>query len=153
MTENKSILSVISLLVSLVTLVLVAVILFSSPSGSGQDDGAREKKLAGELADNNLYQAAVDEYKKILQNLTLTDESAANINYLIARLYYENIRDFEQAAAYYVKARALNPNGSFYSEAGKNLIACLEKMGHLVDAKRALDRAVDIDSVQAAHKG
>jgi tetratricopeptide (TPR) repeat protein len=153
MAENRSIFSIISLIVSLMTLVIVVIILLSSPSGSDQYDGSREKRLAGELTDNNLYEAAVEEYKKILKNSELSDESEANISYLIARLYFENIRDYEQAAAFYVRARALNPNGSFYSEAGKNLIACLEKMGHMVDAKRALDRAVDIDSVHAAHKG
>ena len=70
-----------------------------------------------------------------------------------AEIYFDNIRDYENAAAYYVKARSLNPEGSFYNEAGKNLVTSLEKLGRIVDAKRELDKSTNIDSTYAAHEG
>jgi tetratricopeptide (TPR) repeat protein len=153
MANGKSSISIISLIISLLTLVLVAYLIFVPKGGKAENQYEVEKKLAGELADNNLYKAAVAEYEKILDDPNVDIETRANINYLIGKIYFTNLFDYEQAASHYVMARSLNPDGSFYNEAGKNLITSLEKMGHMVDAKRELDKAVDIDSVYAAHKG
>jgi tetratricopeptide (TPR) repeat protein len=153
MANGKSAISTISLIISVITLALVAYLIFMP---SGKKTGGRyevEKKLAGELTDNNLYKAAVAEYEKILDDPDVDIETRANINYLIGKIYFTDLFDYEKAASHYVMARALNPRGSFYDEAGKNLITSLEKMGRMVDAKRELNKAVDIDSVYAAHKG
>ncbi len=153
MANGKSSISIISLIISLLTLVLVAYLIFVPKGQKTGDQYEVEKKLAGELVDNNLYKAAVAEYEKILDDPNVDIETRANINYLIGKIYFTNLFDYEQAASHYVMARSLNSDGSFYNEAGKNLITSLEKMGHMVDAKRELDRAVDIDSVYASHKG
>ncbi|PKK84805.1 MAG: hypothetical protein CVT49_01225 [candidate division Zixibacteria bacterium HGW-Zixibacteria-1] len=145
--------AIIILLVSVITLCLVAYMVFISSSNGSGSDYRTEKNLAGELADNNLYQAAIDEYNTILTDRALDPETRANINYLIAKIYFDNLRDYENAAAHYVKARSLNQDGSFYAEAGKNLVASLEKMGRIVDAKRELDKSTNIDSVYAGHEG
>ncbi|UCD94623.1 MAG: hypothetical protein JSU69_00810 [Candidatus Zixiibacteriota bacterium] len=150
---NKSTISLISLVVSAATLILVLYVIIASPGGSLKKDYKIEKNLAGELADNNLYAASIDEYTKILDDPDLDIETRANINYMIAKTYFDNLFDYEKAAAHYIKARSLNPEAGFYNEAGKNLIACLEKMGRIVDAKRELDKTVNIDSVYAAHEG
>ena len=137
----------------LVTILLFAgsVLLSCNQSGSTVDTELH-KRLAGELRDNKLYKAAVEEYEKILADNTIEPSVRANINYLIGKIYFENIKDYEQAAAYYIKARSLDPNGSFISEASKNLVASLEKIGHVLDAKRQLDDATDVDN-QPRHKG
>jgi tetratricopeptide (TPR) repeat protein len=153
MAGEKATISIISLLVSLITLASVLYLVLLMPANDKARDYDVQKKLAGELSDNNLHEASVEEYKKILADPGLDAETGAGINYLIARIYFENLLDYEKAAAHYIRARSLNPQGSFYDEAGKNLIACLEKMGRLVDAKRELDKAVDLDSVYAAHEG
>jgi len=106
----------------------------------------RHKKLAGELRDNRLFKAAVDEYKKVLDIETIDRNERANINYLIARIYFENILDYENAASYYVKAQSLDPDAPFSSEASRKLVASLEKMGNVVDAKRQLDAVVNLDA-------
>jgi len=152
MADEKSSLSIIALLVSIVTLILVAYMALA-PSGGNSGDYSTEKNLAGELADNNLYEASIEEYMTVLSDRNLEPKTRANINYLIAKTYFENLRDYENAAAYYVRARALDPEGSFYTEAGKNLIASLEKMGRIVDAKRELDKSTNIDSIYAEHEG
>jgi len=148
---GKTLITWISLVISLATLVLVSYALFIK--SGGDNDYKTEKNLAGELADNNLFNASIDEYRKILNDRMIDPITAANINYLVGKIYFENMADYENAAAYYVRARSLNPKGSFYNEAGKNLIACLEKMGRMVDAKRELDRAVNLDSIKTSEKG
>ena len=87
----------------------------------------QHKRLAGELRDNKLYNAAVEEYLKILEFKSIDNKTRANINYLIGKIYYENLKDYEQAASYYIRAKGLDPDGSFQNEASKNLIASLEK--------------------------
>jgi tetratricopeptide (TPR) repeat protein len=130
-------------------IVCAGLIVFVAAGCRGQADHAqaieRHKKLASELRDNHLYQAAVEEYRKILDYDDLEPSVRANINYLIGRLYFENIEDYDQAAAYYVRARALDPEGSFMSELSRNLVASLEKSGNIVNARRQLTRATDID--------
>jgi tetratricopeptide (TPR) repeat protein len=104
------------------------------------------KKLAGELQENHLYYPAIEEYHQILSAPGVDQSRQANINFLIGKIYFENIKDYEQAAAYFVRARALDPNGSFVGEASQNLVACLEKTGRVLDAKRELGTATAVDS-------
>ncbi len=153
MNKGNTTISTLALAVSLVTLILLLYMLFGQSKSSSGDDYTTQKSLAGELADNNLYRASIDEYRNILSNPNIENEAKANINYMIGRIYFDNLSDYENAAAYYVKARSLNPDGSFYNEAGRNLIACMEKMGRVLDAKRELDKTVNIDSVYSEHSG
>ena len=132
----------------LIAVCLLIVLVVSCNRGNTDSTAVdRHKKIAGELRDNKLYWAAIEEYKAILSYDVLEIEARANVNYLIGRIYYENLQDYEQAAAYYVRARSLDPEGSFVNEASKNLVASLEKMGHMLDAKRQLNNATDIDAV------
>ena len=151
MNKGNTTVSTLALVVSLVTMILMLYMLFGQSGSSSSDDYSTQKSMAGELADNNLYQASIDEYKSILDNPILENEVRANLNYMIGRIYFDNLSDYKNAAAFYIKARSLNPNGSFYDEAGRNLIACMEKMGRILDAKRELDKAVNIDSVYSEH--
>ncbi len=102
------------------------------------------KKLATELRDNRLYDAAVQEYQKILAYDNLDDATRANINYLIARIYFDHVQNYGEAAAYYVRAKTLDPKADFIDEASRNLVTALEKSGNLVTAKRQLNQMTDI---------
>lgn len=107
---------------------------------------ARHKKLAGQLRDTKLYEAAIEEYEKLLGIETLETSERANVNYLIGRIYFEDLQDYANAAAYYVRAEALDPDGSFVNQASKNLVTSLERMGRMADAQRHLSAATDINA-------
>lgn len=107
---------------------------------------ARHKKLAGQLRDTKLYEAAVEEYGRLLDIEILDDTERANVNYLIGRIYFEDLQDYPKAAAYYVRAKAIDPDGSFVNQASRNLITALEKMGRMADAQRHLNAAANIDA-------
>jgi len=136
--------------VNLVTIVLITVLILISCSGSESSSSASQieirKNLAGELRDNKLYESAIEEYQNILESGNLNIQEQANINYLIARIYFDDLQKYEEAAAYYLRAKTLNPDASFAGEASRNLVTSLEKMGHLIDAKRQLDQMTEIDS-------
>jgi len=131
-------------------LIVLSFMIILNMISCGESDSTQlvqqRKKLAGELQDSRLYAAAIEEYQKILEIDNLDIKTRANINYLIGRIYFENLRDYEQAAGYYVRARALDPNASFVNEASKNLVASLEKMGRVLSARRELDALTDIDT-------
>jgi tetratricopeptide (TPR) repeat protein len=117
-------------------------------SCGGADNSTRveqHKQLAGELQSNGLYQAALEEYAEVLALEEIGDEMRANMSYLMARIYYEDLKDYQNAAAFYLRAREYDPEGSFMPEASKNLVASLERLGNLIDAKRQLDAVTDID--------
>lgn len=128
----------------LLALLATAVIL----SGCGQADHFERieahKRMAGELINNSLYQAAIDEYTALLVYDDLNDRQRANINYLMARTYYEHVKDYRRAAAHYIKARAYDPEASFAAEATKKLVASLEKIGNVLDARRQLGAAANL---------
>ncbi len=109
-------------------------------------DVEQTKKLAGELRDTKLYRGAIDEYRALLDRAELDNTQRGNICYLIGRIYYEDLRDYENAAAYYVRAKECDPSGSYLDDASRNLVACLEKMGHMVDAKRELNATANVSA-------
>ena len=133
----------------IIVLTGLTIILLTVACGSDSDRAAlveQHKMLAGELRDSKLYAAAVEEYQKVLEYPGLDNRTRANVNYLIAQVYFDNIKDYERAASYYVRARSIDPEGSFMVDASKNLVASLERMGHYVDARRELSAAVDVDA-------
>ena len=128
-----------TLLISMVVLGMV-----SCQKSGPTIDVEKSKKLAGELRDNKLYRGAIDEYRALLDRANLENAQRGNLCYLIGRIYFDDLRDYESAATYYVKAKEYDPNGSYNDEASRNLVACLEKMGHMVDAKRELSAAANV---------
>lgn len=136
----------IVLFIAVVTTVIVSC--DNEPDGESAELVEMRKSLAGELRDNRLYSAAIEEYRRILDNSTIDQPTRASINYLIARIYFEDLQEYEQAAAYYMRARALDPDGSFVDEASRKLVAALEKMGRTLDARRQLSSLTDVDAVQ-----
>ena len=137
-----------SLLLPFALSVLTIVLLMScsGSDSSGESQIEIYKNLAGELRDNKLYTAAIEEFQKILQNENITIAEQANINYLIARIYFEDLQDYEPAAAYYLRAKTLNPEATFAADASRNLVTSLEKLGRMIDAKRQLDAMTEIDN-------
>jgi tetratricopeptide (TPR) repeat protein len=129
----------------ILVLMLPAVVLISCGQADHSDRIEKHKRLAGELAGNRLFQEAIVEYEKILVFDDLEEKQRANICYLIARICYENLTDYRRAAAYYVRAREYDPLGSFVAEANKNLVASLEKLGNVLDARRQLGAAANLD--------
>lgn len=112
----------------------------------------QHKKMAGELQNNRLYNSAIEEYNKALALTGLDNQQRANLNYLIARIYFEHLSNYEAAAAHYIMAKEYDPNGSFVPEASRKLVASLEKLGNITDARRQLSAAADLDD-SSSHEG
>jgi len=128
-----------------VSLAIVLLVYAAIPKKKTVDLVDTAKMLAGELADNNLPQAAIEEYQKVLDVGLLTNGERGAIHYLIADLYFNDIGDYEEAAAHYVRARALDDNAPYSAEAGKKLITCLERLGRRQEAQRELSNQANLN--------
>lgn len=124
------------------SLLLIALVSCSNVDNSQAIE--RHKKLAGELRDTRLYAAAIEEYQKLLSYPDVDMKIRGNVNYLIGKIYFENVADYEKAAAYYVRARSIDPDGSFVNEASKNLVASLERTGQILEARQQLGDAANL---------
>jgi tetratricopeptide (TPR) repeat protein len=133
------VLSAAGLVLAAASLAAVLLVYVALPKNHSDKRIDTAKMLAGELADNKLPQAAIEEYQKVLDIGSLTDSERGAIHYLIGDLYYNDVGDYEQAAAHYVRARALDENAPYNAEAGKKLITCLERLGRRQEAQRELD--------------
>lgn len=129
-------------------LVFLTTVLFACSPAPELDTSRRDyhQKTAGELLDNGLAHAAADEFAKVLQLPGLTPSEIGATCYQIARIHFEKTGDYESAAAYYIRARQADPNGSFAAEAATNLVAALERSGRIGNAQRELDAMTSVDT-------
>ena len=130
----------------IIALSLLVITLTSCSNVDNSQAIERHKKLAGELRDTRLYSAAIEEYQTLLGYPDIDLKTRGNINYLIGKIYFENLFNYEKAASYYVRARAIDPDGSFVNEASKNLVASLEKSGQILEARQQLNDATALDA-------
>ncbi len=143
--NSNKVVVLISLVIAIISLVMIIVVFTSLPPQPEAELVKDARKLAGELSDNNLPAAAIEEYRRILSQSALTKPERGAVNYLIGRTYFEDVGDYEQAASYYIRARALDANASYATEAGRNLITCLERLGRSSDARRELESQASIE--------
>ncbi|MBD3332135.1 hypothetical protein GF356_04745 [candidate division GN15 bacterium] len=104
------------------------------------------RQLAVELRDSHLYQAAIEEYNSMLESPDLQQTERGNLHFLVGRIYYDDLGDYSQAAAHFVRARTLGPDADYAGEASRKLVASLEKSGKIADARRQMDASVNIDT-------
>ena len=108
-------------------------------------DISSQQNLASELLDNKLYQQAISEYDRIIQSGKIDRKKASNLNYIIGNIYMQNLNDYQNAAARFVKARSLSPDENLLEKINKNLVICFERMGRSLDAQRELDKMTLVD--------
>lgn len=129
-------------------LLLAGVLMLISGCGSGKRPAAEAEKVrefAADLVNRSLYTQAIAEYETVLRDYDLKDEEAANLQYTIANLYFERLRDYAGALTWYLKMKHFHPESRLVAEANKKIVACLERMDRSADARQALDETVQLD--------
>lgn len=114
----------------------------------------REKvrELANVFYNRDLYKQAVAEYERYLYNYDLDEREQANITNVIAGIYFERLRDYENALAYYLRLRELYPKSKLVADADKRVVECLERLQRSADAQQALAESAFLDTAQVAKK-
>jgi tetratricopeptide (TPR) repeat protein len=112
-------------------------------------EGSKIRDFANALYNRQLYHQAIEEYEYYLTNFNLNEDEQANINYIIGDIYFERIRDYENALAYYLKVRHLYPESPLQEETSKKIVESLERLERSADAQQALEEAALLDQSQA----
>lgn len=112
-------------------------------------DGSKIREFANTLYNRQLYTQAIEQYDYYLTNYNLDEDESANINYIIGDIYFERIRDYENALTYYLKVKHFYPESPLKDEVNKKIVVCLERLERSADAQQALEEAALLDVSQA----
>ncbi|MBN1560574.1 hypothetical protein JW998_10005 [candidate division KSB1 bacterium] len=115
-------------------------------------DGDKLREYAGDLVNRSLFERAIEVYEDYLRDYNVNETEQANVNYIIADLYFSRLNDYESALAYYLKVKHLYPESSLIDETNKKIVACLERLGSSADAQQAAAEAVHLDPSQVTKK-
>jgi tetratricopeptide (TPR) repeat protein len=140
-------------LVGLLLVISVLIYLHLRSMGESGADLSQQQHLATELEESKLYLQAVEEYERLLDADGLSRKKRANINYIIGNIYINNLRDYENAAARFIRAKALDPESDLKDRINKSLVICFERMGRSLEAQRQLERSTDLDQSKKGEKG
>jgi peptidyl-prolyl cis-trans isomerase C len=136
--------------------ILFCILLFAliSCSKSPQQNlpGDRVREFANVLYNRELYKQAIAEYERYLQDYPLDENEQANVSYTIGNIYFDRVRDYESALAYYLRVRELYPKSPLVDDAGKRIVECLERLERSADAQQALEESAFLDPGQATTK-
>ena len=120
--------------------------------GGGTLPAEKVRELANALYNRELFKQSVAEYERYLNNYKLSEEEQANISYIIANIYFDRLKDYENALAYYVRIKELYPQSELVGEAEKRIVECLERLQRSADAQQALAEATYLDPSKVQKK-
>ncbi len=125
--------------------IIVIVMIFMNKICRGDSaDFDKKKELALVLQNQKLYSQSIEEYKK-LSDSDISDKERANINYIIANIYLEDIKDYDNALAYYHKSKLFGPDKSLNEEIDRKIVFTLEHLGRSMDAQQELDKITALE--------
>ncbi len=113
---------------------------------------ARVRDFANVLYNRDLYKQAIAEYERYLQNYPMDEREQANISYTIGNIYFDRLRDYEGALAYYLRVKELYPKSELVDDASKRVVECLERLQRSADAQQALEESTMLDPAQRTPK-
>ncbi len=113
----------------------------------------QQQDLAAELVDSKLYAQAVFEYEHLLEMGGLDKRKQANVNYIVGNIYLTHLRDYESAAARFIRAKLLDPDSELRDKINKGLVICFERMGRSLEAQKELEKSTDLKPTQVEKPG
>lgn len=113
----------------------------------------QQQDLAAELVDSKLYAQAVFEYERLLEMGGLDERKQANVNYIIGNIYLTHLRDYENAAAKFIRAKLLDPDSELRDKINKGLVICFERMGRSLEAQKELEKSTDLNQTRDEKTG
>lgn len=131
-------------------LVSLAAVMTAGCNNSSQPAVSAEKKreLANVLYNQQLYSQAIDEYKDYLRQYNLDEPEQARVSYQIANIYFERLADYENALAYYLRAKHLDPQSDLQQQLSKKIVESLERLQRSTDARQVVEQTAALDESQ-----
>ena len=108
------------------------------PAGGGWP-AAQQKELAVKLNTEGLSDRAVEAFETYLRQYTVDSGEVARVSYLMGKIRCDQQR-YEDAMACFHRAQIAEPGGQAASDAGRQMVTCLDRLGRSYDARYALDQ-------------
>ena len=103
------------------------------------------RNYANELYNRRLFKQSAAEYERYLNAYKLNETEQANISYTIGDIYFERLKDYENALAYYIRIKYLHPKEEIKKEVDKKIVACLERLERTEDAEQTLRESTSLE--------
>lgn len=118
-------------------------------------DKEKARNYANELYNRQLFKQSADEYINYLRNYNLSKEEQANISYTVGDIYFERLKDYENALAFYIRVKYLDPKEELRTQIDKKVVACLERLERPEDANQTLRESTSLepDKIQKKRPG
>ncbi|NOZ60819.1 MAG: hypothetical protein GXO74_03975 [Calditrichaeota bacterium] len=115
---------------------------------------AKEKarEYANELYNRQLFKQSAEAYISYLKNYKLDDKQQANVSYTVGDIFFERLRDYENAMTYYIRAKYFNPGKDLKRSIDQKIIACQERLGHPEEAQQTLSEATSLEPEKVKKK-
>ncbi len=137
---------ILSVLNSVLLLVIIILLVFTMRENETQTMSPDQiRELAASYKSNDLFQPAVKEYERYLEMAPIPAEQRANILYTIGNIYLEELQQYENALAVYMKISELYPQTRIAPEAEKRMVRCYENLERSFDAQKKLERLTALD--------
>jgi len=104
-----------------------------------------QRRLSEEYLNQGLYEHAIESYERYLLDPDMPNTKRSNISYIIGNIYLENLADYKNALANFVRAKVFCNDNPNISDINKKIVLCLERLGRFADAERELSKATDIN--------
>ncbi|HBE04014.1 MAG TPA: hypothetical protein DC049_16295 [Spirochaetia bacterium] len=135
------------LIASSVLLNVILITVFFSNGHTVSEDEMREFTTI--LRSKGLYREAAAEYSKYLMNARLSRGQRANLHFILAGVYKNELFDYEKAMSSYLKVTQLVKKGELCEESRKQIIECLDRLGRNTEAISELNEIASISSVHS----
>ncbi len=126
-------------------LAILSLQILSLPSENTSTQPQQLRELAAVLEQQELFEAAIDAYESYLDQASMPSDQRANILYRVGQIYEEQLADYENALATFIRVRELFPQARIADDAQKRMVACLEAMNRSSDAKRQMQSFASLD--------
>ncbi len=104
------------------------------------------RNYANELYNRQLFKQSASEYERYLNTYKLDDNEQANISYTIGDIYFDRLRDYENALTYFIRIKYLHPKEELRQQVDQKIVACLERLERTEDAEQTLKESTSLDS-------
>ncbi|HHL72242.1 MAG TPA: hypothetical protein ENJ29_07005 [Bacteroidetes bacterium] len=133
---------------------LAVLVLSAGCRQAGGPDIPAEKarEFADALHAKALFPQSIVEYEHYLRSYRLDEEEQANVSYIIANTYFEQLHRYDDALAWYMRIKELYPNSTLADQADKRIVESLERLQRNVDAQQAREEATFIDPAKVRKK-
>ncbi|MBC8183592.1 hypothetical protein H8E88_21075 [candidate division KSB1 bacterium] len=138
----------IALLIASLMLLMIGCNQNSQPNISKE----KARNFANELYNRQLFKQSAEEYARYLQLYKLNDKEQANISYTVGDIYFERMKDYENALAFYIRAKYFNPKDDLKKSINKKIVACLERLERPEDAKQTLTESTSLEPEKVQKK-